>query len=194
MYGDYKMVALCITTWILRCTRGQWHDRRRVRNASANKENLPTCTTANSYQYNHQMNITSQAPSPSWHQDTEAGLGRNGEVCKNRWIDLTTYTLLHAFLQKDGSFWDGVDNSAHLGGQIPQNPILGVWTGIFEPNAQNIIKTTALIPTKFHTVIKTNKWSSWVAQTHETTQPLNQSPRNLAQWGTLLRWTLLCSP
>ena len=43
--GCVKCVSDLKTTWILRCTLGQLRDRRHVRNASADRENLPTCVT-----------------------------------------------------------------------------------------------------------------------------------------------------
>jgi len=56
-------------------------------------------------------------------------------------------------------------------GKMPETPILGAWIGVFKPNSWNqknmhIIKTTASIPTKFCTVIKTTKCPSWVVGTH----------------------------
>ena len=57
--------------------------------------------------------------------------------------------------------------ATHLGGQ---KQFLGVNRRIFKPNSRNpknvhIIKTTASIPTKFYTVIKTEQRPSWVVPT-----------------------------
>jgi len=57
-----------------------------------------------------------------------------------------------------------------FGGKIPKTPILGAWIGIFKLNVQNIknlhtVEISAPIKTKFCTVTKTTKYSSWVDPT-----------------------------
>jgi len=47
------------------------------------------------------------------------------------------FTSYDVFLCKDVPFVDLVANISHLEGQIPQNPILGAWIGIFNPKWQN---------------------------------------------------------
>ena len=59
----------------------------------------------------------------------------------------------------------------HLGGQIPQNPhFMGVnrrfQAKLVKSKNMHIIKTTASIPTKFCTAIKTTKYPLWVVRTH----------------------------
>jgi len=72
---------------------------------------------------------------------------------------LTIYTSYDVFLPKDVPFGGFVDMPPHLGGQIhKKKTILGAWIGVlFQPNWWNrkTYKTTASIPTKFCTVIKT---------------------------------------
>jgi len=69
------------------------------------------------------------------------------------------------------AFLGFVDVAAHLGGKIPENPNFGGVNGRFQAKLaksrnMHIIKTTASIPTKFCTAIKTTKCPSWVVRTH----------------------------
>ena len=63
-----------------------------------------------------------------------------------------------------------------IGGQIPQNPNFGGLNRRFPAKLlksinMHIIKTTASIPTKFCTVIKTNKCPTWVSKhTHHKSE------------------------
>ena len=71
---------------------------------------------------------------------------------------------------KDVPFGGFVDMPPHLWCQIPQNP--NFWfvnrrfpAKLVKSKNMHIIKTTASIPTKFCTMIKTTKCPSWVVQT-----------------------------
>jgi len=64
-------------------------------------------------------------------------------------------------------FWGLVHTAPHFGVKSPK-PLFRAWISTFKPNVQKIlvlaynIETTAPIPTKFCTVTKTIKYSSWV--------------------------------
>ena len=84
---------------------------------------------------------------------------------------LTIYTSHDVFLPKDVPFGGFVDMPSHLGGQIPPKNNLGGVNRRFpakllKSKNMHIIKTTASIPTKFCTTIKTTKCPSWVVPTH----------------------------
>jgi len=73
--------------------------------------------------------------------------------------------------RKDVSFMGFVDIAPHSGGKIPHNPNFGGINRRFQAKLvksknMHIIKTTASIPTKFCTAIKTTKYPSWVVRTH----------------------------
>jgi len=80
---------------------------------------------------------------------------------------LTTYrpTSFDVFPPMNVPFVGFVDNDPHLGGQIPQNPNFGDVNRRFQDKLAKA-KTTASIPTKFCTVIKTTKCPSCVVRTH----------------------------
>ena len=73
--------------------------------------------------------------------------------------------------RKDVPFLRMFHIAPHLGGQKPQNPqFWGVkrrfQAKLAKSKNVHIFKTTASIPTKFCTVIKTTKCPSWVVPTH----------------------------
>ena len=73
--------------------------------------------------------------------------------------------------RKDVPFWGIFRIASRLGGQKTPNPqFWGVnrrfQAKLAKTNNEHIIKTTASIPTKFCTVIKTTKCPSWVVPTH----------------------------
>ena len=74
------------------------------------------------------------------------------------------------FLQPLVSFGGRDEIAPHLGGQIPQKPPFWDMKRRFQAKLvksknMHIIKTTASIPTRFCTVIKTTKCPSWVVRT-----------------------------
>ena len=76
-----------------------------------------------------------------------------------------------AVWRKDVSFWGIFHTAPHLGGQKPQKPQFWGVNRRFQAKPAksknvHIIKTTASIATKFCTLIKTTKCSSWVVPTH----------------------------
>ena len=78
---------------------------------------------------------------------------------------LTTYTPYNVFLPKDVPFGGFVDMPPHLGGQIPQKTFR-FSAKLLKSKNMHIITTTASVPTKFCTAIKTTKCPSWVVETH----------------------------
>jgi len=75
---------------------------------------------------------------------------------------LTIYTSSDVIPPKDVPFRVSFILLPILGGKIPQkNFIFGAWIGIFKLNTHTI-EITAPITTKFRTVTKTTKYSSWV--------------------------------
>ena len=86
---------------------------------------------------------------------------------------LTIYTSYDVFLPKDVPFGGFVDMPPYLGVISPENSNFGGVNRrspakLVKSKNMHIIKTTASIPTKFCTVIKTTKCPSWVVQTHTT--------------------------
>jgi len=79
---------------------------------------------------------------------------------------LTVYTSYDVFLPQDVPFGGFVDMPPHLGGQIPPKVNRRFPAKLLKSKNMHIIKTTALIPTKFCTAIKTTKCPSRVVQTH----------------------------
>ena len=72
---------------------------------------------------------------------------------------------------KDVPFLGFVDIAPHLGSKSPKNPNFGGVNRRFQAKLAksknvHIIKTTAPIPTKFCTAIKTTNSPSWVVRTH----------------------------
>ena len=73
--------------------------------------------------------------------------------------------------RKNVPFWVSLIWLPIYGGQIPPNPNFGDVNRHFQAKLvksknMHIIKTTASIPTKFCTAIKTTKYPSWVVRTH----------------------------
>ena len=86
-------------------------------------------------------------------------------------VDFRAWWLKRRNLAQGCAFWGFVDMAPHLGGQIPQTSNFGGVNRRFHAKLaksknMHIIKTTASIPTKFCTVIKTTKCRSWVVQLH----------------------------
>ena len=85
--------------------------------------------------------------------------------------DFRAWCLKRRGLTQGCAFLGFVDTAPHLGGKIPQNPNFGAVNRRFQAKLvksknMHIIKTTALIPTKFCIAIKTTKCLSWVVRTH----------------------------
>jgi len=80
---------------------------------------------------------------------------------------LTIYMSYAVFLHKEVPFWGCDMTAVHLGIDIPQKPLFWGVNSHFQVKLVkyqhlHIIKTTALITTKFYTVTNTTKYSSWV--------------------------------
>ena len=101
----------------------------------------------------------------------------------HRWI-FTHDGSKDADSRKDVPFGGFFHIAPHLGGQKPPKPLnFGAWIGVFKPNSRNrktvrIIKTTAWIPTKFCTKIKTTKCTSWVVPTHALNAAILEKSKN----------------
>ena len=83
---------------------------------------------------------------------------------------LTIYTMCDMLLHKQVPFGDRGVTAPHLRGKIVQEASISVVNRNFQAKLAkyqhfHIIETTASIATKFCTVIKTTKYSSWVVQT-----------------------------
>jgi len=95
----------------------------------------------------------------------------NSLTGQTRWQIFTHDGSNDADSRKDVPFRGFFHIALHLGGQNPKKPNFEAWISVFKPNSRNrnnvhFIKTTASIPTRFCTVIKTTKCSSWVVPTH----------------------------
>ena len=83
---------------------------------------------------------------------------------------MTIYASYDVILGKDVPFGGYVDMVHYLGGQIPKKNNFGGLNRHFQAKRAkyenlHIIKITAPISTKFCTLIKTTKYSSWVVRT-----------------------------
>ena len=113
---------------------------------------------------------------------------------------------------EDVPFWEIFHIAPHLAGQKPQKPQFWGVNRRFQAKLAkskngHIIKTTASVPTKFCTLIKTTKCPSWVVPTHalqiqDGGRPLSWKNRKIVIsrpqfWHNLARWcssTLLSDP